>query len=215
MIDMFQRFLLGLLVAASVKPCTSQVRVLVNQVGYETRGPKQAIISGSAQDHPGQFALVDADTQKTVLKGDLLPAGQVHAWDGFVFWTADFSAWQTSGHYLVQIMSVGAESCPFEINDNILERNTLSNVVYSFKGQRASGLLDKADRHLPVPGAPSSFVDVHGGWYDATGDYGIHLSHQNPTSYFNPQQVPLVAWSLLSRYLALADRHDDDFSEYQ
>ena len=89
----------------------------------------------------------------------------------------------------------------FEIQDDVLERNTLSNVLYYFKGQRASGLMDEADRHLALPGGKGGFVDVHGGWYDATGDYGIHLSHQNPTSYFNPQQVPLVAWSLLKSYL--------------
>jgi len=56
---------------------------------------------------------------------------------------------------------------------------------------------------------------VHGGWYDATGDYGIHLSHQNPTSYFNPQQVPLVAWTLLASYDLLKDRGNDNFSEYE
>jgi hypothetical protein len=74
--------------------------------------------------------------------------------------------------------------------------------------------MDQADRHLPLPAGQSGFVDVHGGWYDATGDYGIHLSHQNPTSYFNPQQVPLVAWSLLKSYRVLEARHDDNFSEY-
>ena len=58
-------------------------------------------------------------------------------------------------------------------------------------------------------------MDVHGGWYDATGDYGIHLSHQNLTSYFNPQQVPLVAWTLLASYNTLKARHDDNFSEYE
>ncbi len=56
---------------------------------------------------------------------------------------------------------------------------------------------------------------MHGGWYDATGDYGIHLSHQNPTSYFNPQQVPLVAWTLLKSYAVLEARNDDNFSEYE
>jgi hypothetical protein len=81
---MFQRFLLGFLAATCVQPCTSQVRVLVNQGGHEARGSKQAIVFGSAQDHPGQFALVDTETRKTVLKGDLLPAGQVNAWDGFL-----------------------------------------------------------------------------------------------------------------------------------
>ena len=65
-----------------------------------------------------------------------------------------------------------------------------------------------------MPPGQSGFVDVHGGWYDATGDYGIHLSHQNPTSYFNPQQVPLVVWSLLKSYRVLEARRNDDFSEY-
>jgi hypothetical protein len=74
--------------------------------------------------------------------------------------------------------------------------------------------MDQADRHLPLPAGRTGFVDVHGGWYDATGDYGIHLSHQNPTSYFNPQQVPLVAWSLLKTYRVLEARQDDNFSEY-
>ncbi|WP_254063541.1 glycoside hydrolase family 9 protein [Granulicella sp. S190] len=74
--------------------------------------------------------------------------------------------------------------------------------------------MDQVDRHLPLPPGQSGFVDVHGGWYDATGDYGIHLSHQNLTSYFNPQQVPLVAWSLLKSYRTLEARHDDNFSEY-
>jgi hypothetical protein len=134
-----------------------------------------------------------------------------------VFWIADFSSLQTPGQYILRVSSRegDASSCPFAIDDNILERNTLSNIVYYFKGQRASGLMDKADRHLEIPGSNGTFVDVHGGWYDATGDYGIHLSHQNPTSYFNPQQTPLVVWSLLTSYQVLAERHDDNFSEYE
>ena len=214
---MIRRILIALIAAASVQSCCSQVRVLVDQVGYEAHGPKQAIVSGTAADHPGQFALLDAGTRKIVLTGSLQPAGQVKAWDGFVFWTADFSEWQKPGHYIVQVTIGRAEtsSCLFEINENILERDTLSNVIYYFKGQRASGDFDKADRHLAIPDEPGKFVDAHGGWYDATGDYGIHLSHQNLTSYFNPQQVPLVAWSLLASYRILEARGDDNFSEYR
>jgi len=193
------------------------MRVLVDQVGYDLHAPKEAIVSGSAQDHPTQFQLNDSDSGKTVLQGDLKLAGEVYAWDGRVFWTADFSSWQKTGHYALRVLSNGAEisSCAFEINDDVLERNTLSNIVFYFKGQRASGDFDKADRHLALPGKQGEFVDVHGGWYDATGDYGIHLSHQNLTSYFNPQQVPLVAWSLLKSYKALEARKDDNFSEYE
>jgi hypothetical protein len=193
-----------------------QVQVLVDQVGYETQSPKLALIRGTSQDHPQQFSLVDSATGKTVATARPVSAGTVHAWDG-MFWTADFSFWQTPGHYRLQTKTDAGEasSCDFEIGDNLLERNTLSNVLYYFKGQRSSGAIDEADRHLPLPGGDKGFVDVHGGWYDATGDYGIHFSHQNLTSYFNPQQVPLVVWSLFQSYAALQARRDDNFSEYE
>jgi Glycosyl hydrolase family 9/Cellulase N-terminal ig-like domain len=194
-----------------------QMHVLVDQVGYDLHAPKEALVVGSAQDHPTQFLLIDSETGKTVFKDDLKASGEVYAWDGRVFWTADFSSWHQAGHYAIQVPSSGAEvsSCAFEINEDVLERNTLSNIVFYFKGQRSTGDFDKADRHLALPGRKDEFVDVHGGWYDATGDYGIHLSHQNPTSYFNPQQVPLVAWSLLKSYRELVTRKDDNFSEYE
>jgi hypothetical protein len=205
------------LAGAACAAAAAQVRVLVDQVGYERATPKVVLVMGSAHDAPKSFLLIDAETGATVLEGDLKPAGQVFDWAGRVFWAADFSSWQKSGHYILRIDSGSGdvESCAFAIEDNLLERETLSNVVFYFKGQRASGDFDRADRHLAVPGKPGQFVDAHGGWYDATGDYGIHLSHQNPTSYFNPQQVPLVAWSLLESYRILQSRGDDNFTEYE
>jgi len=200
-----------------VQVSTGQVHVVVDQIGYDIQAPKQALVVATAQDRLKQFVLIDVDTGKSVLTGDLIPSGQVHSWGDRIFWTADFSSWQKAGHYALQVTADAAEisSCAFEINEDVLERNTLSNVVFYFKDQRASGLMNRVDRHLPLPGGQKGFVDVHGGWYDATGDYGIHLSHQNPTSYFNPQQVPLVVWSLLKSYNALKARHDDNFSEYE
>ncbi|HTW49452.1 MAG TPA: glycoside hydrolase family 9 protein [Acidobacteriaceae bacterium] len=195
----------------------AQVRVLVDQVGYETSAPKVALIESTTDAAPSGFALVDDATGDTVFTGKIEPAGTVDHWIPWHFWKADFSSWHTPGEY--RLRTAGGEpvasSCAFEIGDNLLERRTLSNVLYYFKGQRSSGDFDRADRHLAIPGEPGHFVDVHGGWYDATGDYGIHLSHQNPTSYFNPQQVPLVAWTLLASYEVLEGRGDDNFSEYE
>ena len=200
-----------------VNKCSGQVRVLVDQVGYEAQAAKQAIVEGSDKDHPQTFALIDVDTGNAVYEAHLETSGKVVAWEGRVFWTADFSSWRKAGHYAVKVHGVegDASSCSFEIGENILERNTLSNIVFYFKGQRASGLMDLADRHLQLPDSQQRFVDGHGGWYDATGDYGIHLSHQNPTSYFNPQQVPLVVWSLLKSFTQLESRKDDNFTEYE
>ncbi len=214
----FGRLLLAFAVGAlSAQGGWSQVHVLVDQVGYETTAQKQAIIAGSDQDHPQTFALIDIESGKVVFEATVMPAGKVYAWQNQVYWTADFSGWKKPGHYALHVHTTGddATSCAFEINDDILERDTLSNIVFYFKGQRASGAMDQADRHLKLPGDQQGFADVHGGWYDATGDYGIHLSHQNPTSYFNPQQVPLVVWSLLKSYKVLEERKNDNFTEYE
>jgi len=104
-----------------------QVRVLVDQVGYETLAQKQAIVEGSEKDSPQKFALVDTDSGKTVYEADLQPSGKVFAWDGRMFWTADFSSWQKTGHYAVEVQTPHgyASSCAFDIRDNALQRCVL------------------------------------------------------------------------------------------
>lgn len=213
------RFLACFCFALIASTCVAQMHIVVDQVGYETTAQKQALVvsdsTGQSQDAPLTFTLSDAETGKVVLTGLFKPAGQVDQW-GRTFWLADFSSLQTPGHYKISATTKNGEitSCAFSVNQDVLERNTLSNIVFYFKGQRASGAMNRADEHLRLPDG-SGFVDVRGGWYDATGDYGIHLSHQNPTSYFNPQQVPLVAWSCLESYRTLEARHNDNFSEYE
>ena len=58
-------------------------------------------------------------------------------------------------------------------------------------------------------------VDAHGGWYDATGDYGKHLSHLSFSTYFNPQQIPLAVLNLFKSYDELHARHDQNFAQYE
>jgi hypothetical protein len=202
---------------ALTAPCVAQVHVLVDQVGYDTTAPKQALIEGTMADHPQGYTVVNADTDAVVAQAALKPEGKVFNWGNRYFWTVDFSRINKPGHYALQTTVDGktVTSCAFEIKDDLLERTTLSNIIYYFKGQRVTGAFDRADSHLALPDGKGGFVDVRGGWYDATGDYGVHLSHQNPTSYFNPQQVPLVAWSLLKSYDVLRARKDDNFSEYE
>jgi Glycosyl hydrolase family 9/Cellulase N-terminal ig-like domain len=206
------RVIAALCVLAAPGAGAATSKVLVDQVGYDTQAPKQAIVMLQAAGDAKTFRIVDADTGKQVLQGELSAPATVARWDGS-YAIADFSQLKTPGHYYVD--ADGGHSWAFAVQDNVLERNTLSNVIYYFKGQRSSGLLEKADRHLARPDGQAGTLDLHGGWYDATGDYGIHLSHQNPTSYFNTQQLPLVAWSLLRTWQQLDARHDPNFREYQ
>ena len=200
--------------------CLGQVGVVVDQVGYDVKANKKAFLvlerNRGALAAPKRFTLVDDTTGEVVLAGKWKLDGRVDRWGERTFWTADFSAWKKPGEYRLaaQTQSGLISSCAFAIDENILERKTLSNVLFYFKGQRATGDINQADSHLLLPDG-SGVVDIRGGWYDATGDYGIHLSHQNPTSYFNPQQVPLVVWSLLTSYRELENRDDDNFTQYE
>src|SRR5204863_8777202 len=103
----------------------------------------------------------------------------------------------------------------FSVQKNILERNALSNVLYYFKGQRSSGALDLADQSLAFVGDRAGSVDARGGWFDATGDYGKHLSHLSFSTYFNPQQIPLVVYSLFKSYEQMNMRAVPEFARYK
>ena len=104
-------------------------------------------------------------------------------------------------------------SFPFLIQKNILERHTISDVVSYFKEQRSVGQNEKADRKMTFAEGRDDTVDVHGGWQDATGDYGKHLSHLSFSNYFIPQQIPMVAYSLCKSYEILNKRNDENFNQ--
>ncbi|MDG2539656.1 glycoside hydrolase family 9 protein [Dyella jiangningensis] len=212
-----RRLAIGLLAFLANAASASGQNVLVDQVGYDTHASKQAVIQGLPDASKQGFRVVDADTGKTAWQGETTPAVQVARWSDDRYALADFSGLKTPGHYYVEWKSGERQvrSSTFDVQDNVLERHTLSNVIYYFKGQRASGLMDQADRHLARPDGQPGTLDLRGGWYDATGDYGIHLSHQNLTRYFNTQQLPLVAWSLLRSWQQLEARHDKNFHEYE
>lgn len=212
------RRLVGALLAfVASATSASGVKVLVDQVGYDTQASKHAFVQGLPDTSKHAFRIVDADTGQVAWQGEMGPTAKVARWSDDRYAVADFSGLKTPGHYYVEWPGDDrpVRSSTFDVQDNVLERHTLSNVIYYFKGQRASGLMDQADRHLARPDGQPGTLDLRGGWYDATGDYGIHLSHQNLTRYFNTQQLPLVAWSLLRSWQQLEARHDKNFNEYQ
>ena len=172
--------------------------ILVNHLGYDPDAPKRAVVQGHRGD------AVRSCTVEALGGGAPVPTraprsvGAVAQWRDWVYWTVDFSDLRREGTFRLACAtgSGTVRSFPFRVEDHVLERHTLSDVVYYFKGQRASGSLDQADHALPLEGRPDERVDAHGGWYDATGDYGKHLSHLSFSTYFNPQQLPLTAWGL-------------------
>jgi hypothetical protein len=210
-------FIVFLIVACFVTTVAAgDIKILVNQIGYEPGGAKRAVIRGSQQDRVEGFKVVDAETGKIVLSGAPGAVGSVRKWKDWQFWVVDFSSVVKEGLYHIECSSPGGtvRSFPFLVQKNALERSALSDIVYYFKSQRSSGPLDRADRTMKIEGKEGVTVDVHGGWYDATGDYGKHFSHLSYSTYFNPQQIPLTVWSLLASHRELKRRGDPYFKQY-
>jgi len=205
------------LVVSSVFSLAGELKILTNHLGYEPSGPKHAVVLGKAGDRVSDCVLKIYGSDEQVASVPVKAAGPVEKWRDWYFWTLGFDSFTAEGKYYLQCNSraKSVRSAPFYVQRDVLERNTMSDVIYYFKEERSSGEYDKADRHLKFEGAKQGTVDAHGGWWDATGDYGKHLSHLSFSTYFNPQQIPLVIYSLLKSYEQTKLRGDANFARYQ
>lgn len=188
------------------------MKVLVNHMGYGVKGPKKAVVQCSQGEKPAGFALLDSEG-KQVLQGSLKECGEVARWKTGLYWTADFSSLETEGTYVVKVDNPSGAACsdPFEINRRLNQR-MISGVGYWFKAMRSTGEWFICDHCLPFSGDRQGRVDVHGGWYDATGDYGIHLSHLSHSSVHNPQQLSFSAYAFFKIFEYLEQSGNEEYS---
>jgi Glycosyl hydrolase family 9/Cellulase N-terminal ig-like domain len=203
---------------ASITAFAATPQILTNHLGYETTGSKHAVVLGHAGDTVSKCSLQSQPDGKEVFATEAKPTGPVKKWRDWYFWTLDFDAVTIEGQYYLECASNRGtiRSYPFAIQKQLLEEDTLSDVIYYFKEERDSGQMAKADSHLAFQdGKKQGTVDAHGGWYDATGDYGKHLSHLSFSTYFNPQQIPLAVLNLFKSYDELHARHDQNFAQYE
>jgi len=175
------------------------MQVLTNHVGYASASAKRAIVQHGAPLRPQPFSVVDLRSRAVVFTGVTTPVAAVEGWRGRHFAHADFSAFTRPGRYAVMLGDgwPPVQSQPFEIGEDLFGSQMLSDIVHYFKSQRCTGLFDAADRRAPLLDTREP-RDVHGGWYDASGDCSKYLSHLSYANFMNPQQTPLVTWTLLA-----------------
>ncbi|ELJ8873833.1 TPA: glycoside hydrolase family 9 protein [Vibrio parahaemolyticus] len=180
--------------------------LLTNHIGYERLGPKKAIIQ-TEQPHLSSYTaqLICATSEQTVATFTVEEQGKVANWHQGYFYLIDFSSFTDSGDYFLQVED--SRSSSFTVGEHILLDQTLSDVIHYFKSQRCGGVFDQQDRQVPVLNANQT-VDVHGGWYDASGDVSKYLSHLSYANYLNPQQTPMVVWNIL-KGLSLLEGSED------
>jgi hypothetical protein len=177
------------------------MKIFTNHIGYGCDSSKLAVVeSSSAFTGKVSALLVASESEVPVARLEPQSYGPVEGWKGRFFYQFDFSDLNRPGSYMLEV-TAGEEtqrSYPFFIKDEILADRCISDILFYFKGQRSSGRWDVVDHSLPFFGERSGRVDLHGGWFDASGDYSKYLSHLSYANYLNPQQIPLVVWSLLS-----------------
>ncbi|ELA8090934.1 TPA: glycoside hydrolase family 9 protein [Vibrio parahaemolyticus] len=180
--------------------------LLTNHIGYERLGPKKAIIQ-TEQPHLSSYTaqLICATSEQTVATFAVEEQGKVANWHQGYFYLIDFSSFTDSGDYFLQVED--SRSSYFTVDEHILLNKTLSDVIHYFKSQRCGGVFDQQDRQVPVLNANQT-VDVHGGWYDASGDVSKYLSHLSYANYLNPQQTPMVIWNIV-KGLSLLEGSED------
>ena len=185
-------------------------KVLINQVGYDPAGPKRAVIEGKPGDAFDAFKVKEFETGKEVFSGRPQVRRPGPKVEGLDLLDDRFHA-GPAGRDLCHRVLLRQGDHPLLSVPRPEKRPGAKYALRChllFQGPAvAPGLWDKADRKMRFEGKEGT-IDAHGGWFDATGDYGKHLSHLSFSTYFNPQQISLTAWSLFKSYRELDRRND-------
>lgn len=147
--------------------------IRINQLGYKPGGIKVAVWCGKLPDVPASWKLVDAVTKKEVASGKI---GKALGAYGPFKQTAriQFSKYSVPGKYYLQ---AGAAVSPeFEIGEDVYKGSADFCLRYMRQQRSKYNPVLKDSCHtsdgytLYGPMPDSTFIDVSGGWHDAT-DY--------------------------------------------
>jgi SAM-dependent methyltransferase len=174
--------------------------IFVNQVAYDARGAKIAVVQTDAPLPAGaSFGLLDSATSAVEKTDALGPASQIEEWAaGKYFYRADFSAFRKAGVYKLRTLVDGSPltSPAFHIEENALAKSTLPSIVRFYRGQRATSAQEWAADSAVRLNDGSKRVNMRGGWCDASGDVSKYFSHLAYANFMSPQQTPMVTWEL-------------------
>ena len=189
-------FPLAAVVLFGTASVSAETKFFYNQVGYDVDQPISVIVRSDQLSDGAEFSVMSNGS--AVKTGKLSAGTNPDNWlNNGKFFVADLSG-LAAGKYTLQVSENGQpqNSGEFVVGENALEKNTLASVLNYFYDDRANNpTVEGWDKSMGVYNS-SKKVDVHGGWYDASGDVSKYLSHLSYANYLNPQQIPLTVWSL-------------------
>ena len=187
------------------------MRVFVNHIGFDGTDYKTAVLE-LEQEAAEITAWLEADNVERHHgeRYHVAVSGpeRIPDWSEGCYYVLDFSDVRREGTYRLAGYADGKafRSEIITVTGDFLSLRMVNASRAYLKGERSSGEWMKADRNVPFAGAREGTMDLHGGWYDATGDFGIHLTQLSHTAVYNPMQ------SLLPSYVCfdIADRMEKE-----
>src|SRR4030095_14554528 len=147
--------------------------IRINQLGYKPHGIKVAVWCSKNNEKIDKFSIIDVLSGATVYEnkvsapfGAYGPFNQTHS--------LDFTAFSSFGRFVIH--AGGVSSLPFTISNEVYKGS--ADFCLRYMRQQRSGfnpfLKDRCHTHdgytLYGPMPDSTFIDVSGGWHDAS-DY--------------------------------------------
>lgn len=166
-----------------------------NHLGYQPNAPKTLLINAPAEQNL-TVEVINAGTGEIILSGNAQAQGPVAQWKDHFYYSFDFSGVVEEADYQLRVPELELVSTPFPIAKNLYHKRLLGPILDYYGQNRCADEQDEWDKQAPFIGEREDKVDVHGGWYDASGDWSKYLSHLSFANFMNPQQIPLVAWTM-------------------
>jgi hypothetical protein len=171
--------------------------LLVNHIGYEPSSAKKVIFQSRENRLPETFCIRNSNSE-ILFEGKFTVGGKTDQWHTGFALTGDFSDFQSEGYYQIScnIENQEIRSFGFRIEQNILQNSCLPLLLEGFQSRHPEEKYEEKDKQISFLGDRNDLVDVQGGWYDASGDVSKYLSHLSFSNFMNPQQIPLVVWTM-------------------
>ncbi len=178
-------FTIIVLFTFSIQPQNQNTWIRINQLGYLPNSIKEAVLISKENISPDNFVLKDALTGKIVYSSKDIEHYE-KKWNFNFTARLNFSDFNLTGAYLIECQNV--KSPIFKIDDEVY--NGTADFLLNYMRQQRCGynpfLKDSCHTHdgyiINHPMLDSSFINVIGGWHDAS-DYLQYVATSANATY--------------------------------
>lgn len=210
---LFIYFLMLCFLACTPKPDKPNGLLLVNHLGYDTNAHKKIIFQTTSDFEPKSFEVTDKRGQ-VIYEGNFKDGETTDKWHTGKAFVGYFTDVKAAGTYTVHIKETKVQTKPFEIKDQLHASATLPLLLEGLQSIHPAKKYEDWDSAISFFGERNDTVDLHGGWYDASGDYSKYLSHLCYTNFMAPQQTPMVVYNLYESALRMKQNYPELAEKY-